>query len=143
MNTQYKICRLCGASLDPAEQCDCIKKREERIEDRPKPDTPPASNHTLIKHVTVNHSNMETIKMTKLKGLSEEKSAIIRYKIFRMNCKDDATAGHTDYKDVNRFYDEFIKAFKGTPEALEKEWLFFKGFIAGIEDEERLTNGIK
>ena len=143
MNTQYKICRLCGASLDPAEQCDCITKREERIEDRPKSDALQHQVNTPIKYVTIDHSNMETIKMTKLKGLSEEKSAIIRYKIFRMNYKDDATAGHTDYKDVNRFYDEFIKAFKGTPETLEKEWLFFKGFIAGIEDEERLTNGIK
>lgn len=140
MKIQYKVCRLCGANLDPDEKCTCNATKEERIIDRPKSD---ALQHQLgnapTKHETTFHFNTEIKKMEKLKGLSEAKSAIIRYKIFKMNYKDDQE--RLDYKDIDRFYNEFIEAFKNVPqETQEKEWLFFKGFIAGIEDEERLSH---
>ena len=142
MNIQYRTCSLCGANLDPDEKCTCETKREERIEDRPKPDTPQHQGIALMKHETKLHFIMEQKKMENLKGMNEAKSAIIRYKIFKMNYRDDRE--RRDYKDANRFYEEFINNFGNLPqEDQEREWLFFKGFIAGIEDEERINHANK
>ena len=140
MQIQYRTCKLCGCNLDPDEKCDCETKREERIEDRPKPDTPQQQLAArLRKYATKFNFIMEITKMENLRGLSEAKSAIIRYKIFKMNYRDDLS--RQDYKDINRFYADFKNAFRGLPpEDLEKEWLFFKGFVAGVEDAERLSN---
>ena len=140
MNIQYRTCSLCGANLDPDEKCTCETKREERIEDRPKPDTPQQQLAARLKrYATKFNFIMEITKMEKLRGLTEAQSAIVRYKIFRLNYKDDLS--RNDYKDINRFFVEFKNAFKDlTPEEQEKEWLFFKGFVAGVEDAERLSN---
>ena len=141
MNQLYKICKLCGASLDPDEKCDCMAKREERTDDRPKPDTLHLQKKTdTHKCATSFNFIMENKKMEKLKGLDEAKTAIIRYKIYRMNCKDEGLGKEFDH--LKRFYDVFDEEFKNMPEEQKtKEWLFFTGFIAGIEDEERINNG--
>lgn len=137
MKMQYVTCKMCGANLDPDEKCDCMTKREERIEDRPKPDTPQHQMTDTHKRATSFNFITEKRKMEKLKGLDEAKSAIIRYKIYRMNCKDAGLGKEFDH--LKRFYDVFDKEFSTMPqEQKEKEWLFFTGFIAGIEDEERL-----
>ncbi len=28
-NSSYKVCPVCGANLDPAERCDCVKRNEQ------------------------------------------------------------------------------------------------------------------